>query len=69
METYKGIPYCQVVLLNDDKSLCLNIGFLGYTYDDVEKYMNDHFVEEGGKEYAQRWTQMKYITLDGGELS
>ena len=68
METYKGVPYCQVALLNDDKSLCLNIGFLGYTYDDVEKYLNSHFVE-CGKGYAQRWTQMKYITLDGEELS
>ena len=43
METYKGVPYCQVVLLNDDKSLCLNIGFLGYTYDDVEKYLKLKF--------------------------
>ena len=68
METYKGVPYCQVLLLNDDGSLYLNIGFIGYTYDDVEKYMNSHFVE-CDKQYAQKWTQMKYVSLDGGELS
>ena len=54
--------------MNDDRSLFLNIGFLGYTYDDVEKYMNKHFVE-CRKQYAQRWTQMKYISSDGRELS
>ena len=68
VETYKGVPYCQVLLMNDDRSLQLNIGFLGYTYDDVEKYMNKHFVESG-KLYAQSWTQMKYVTSDGLEMS
>ena len=68
METYKGVPYCQVLLMNENRSLCLNIGFIGYTYDDVEKYMNTHFVE-CGKDYAQKWTQMKYVTFDGRELS
>lgn len=68
METYKGVPYCQVLLMNDDRSLCFNIGFIGYTYDDVEKYMTKHFVE-CDKAYAQRWTQMKYVTFDGRELT
>lgn len=46
--------------MSEDRSLALEIGFFGYTYDDVEKYMTKNFVE-CDKEYAKRWTQMKYV--------
>ena len=54
--------------MNENRSLCLNIGFIGYTYDAVEEYMTKNFVE-CDKQYAQKWTQMKYVTFDGRELS
>lgn len=50
----------KVLLMTEDRSLALEIGFFGYTYDDVEKYMTKNFVE-CDKEYAKRWTQMKYV--------
>ena len=67
MDTYKGLPYCQVLLMNEDRSLSLTIGFLGYTYDGIEDYMNKNFVE-CKQLYAGRWTQMKYLNADGAEL-
>lgn len=51
--------YITVVLMTEDKSLVLNIGFLGYTYEAIEEYMKKHYIESG-KEYAKRWTKMKY---------
>ena len=48
------------VILVSDSGLALNIGFFGYSYDDVEKYLNKNFVE-CEKPYAQRWSQMKYV--------
>ena len=49
-----------VMLLNEDRSLILEISFLGYKIEDVEAYLTKHFIE-CKKEYAKRWTQMKYV--------
>lgn len=49
-----------VLLANDDKSLSLEIGFFGYSYDDVEKYMTKTFIETD-KAFAKKYTQMKYV--------
>ncbi len=54
------IPYCEVLLMNDDLSLSLVIGFFGYTYSTIEKYMTEKFVE-CGKEYPKKWSKMKYV--------
>ena len=50
----------RVLLMNDDKSLSLEIGFFGYSYDDVEKYMTKTFIESD-KAFAKKYTQMKYV--------
>ena len=50
----------RVLLANDDKSLSLEIGFFGYSYDDVEKYMTKTFIESD-KAFAKKYTQMKYV--------
>ena len=60
------MPYCEVLLLNDDRSLSLTIGFFGYTYSTIEKYMTEKFIE-CGKEYSKKWTQMKYVNANGME--
>lgn len=52
--------YIKVVLMNEDRSLSVEIGFFGYTYDGIEQYMTEKFIE-CNKEYAKRWTQMKYM--------
>lgn len=49
-----------VMLMNEDKSLSLEIGFFGYSYDDVEKYMTKTFIESD-KAFAKKYTQMKYV--------
>lgn len=49
-----------VLLMNEDRSLQLKIGFFGYSQEAVEKYLTDTFIN-CGKEYAKRWTQMKYV--------
>ena len=49
-----------VLLMNEDKSLSLEIGFFGYSYDDVEKYMTKTFIESD-KAFAKKYTQMKYV--------
>lgn len=49
-----------VLLMNDDRSLSLEIGFFGYSYDDVEQYMTKTFIESD-KAFAKKYTQMKYI--------
>lgn len=51
--------YINVMLMTEDKQLTLNIGFFGYTYEDIEKYMTSTFIENQ-EFFAQRWTQMKY---------
>ena len=51
--------YITVVLMTEDKSLVLSIGFFGYTYEAIEEYMKKHYIE-CDKEYAKRWTKMKY---------
>ena len=63
MNTYKGIPFCEVLLMNDSRSLGLTIGFLGFTYDAIEKYMTEKFIDSK-KSYASKWTQMKYLNID-----
>ena len=60
------MPYCEVLLMNDDRSLCLTIGFFGYGYSAIEKYMTEKFIE-CGKEYSKKWTQMKYVNAVGME--
>lgn len=59
IEEHRG-KIIKVLLMNEDRTLTVEIGFFGYTYDDVEKYMTENFIE-CKKEYAKRWTQMKYI--------
>lgn len=60
MDTYHGIPYCEAILMNEDRSLVLNIGFLGYTRASVEEYMDEHFVKSD-KECTERWVYIKYL--------
>lgn len=60
LETNKNDKFIKVLLMSEDRQLALEIGFFGYTYDDIEKYMTKKFVE-CNKEYAKKWTQMKYI--------
>ena len=67
MDKYKGMPYCQVLLMNDDRSLSLTIGFLGFSYDAIEEYMTKNFVENK-MPYVKKWTQMKYLNAEGGEI-
>ena len=66
MDTYKGMPYCGVMLLNDDRTLGLSIGFLGFSYEAVEEYMTKKFIE-CKMPYVKKWTQMKYTTADDAE--
>ena len=49
-----------VVLTNDDKSLTLEIGFYGYNYEMIEKYLKEKFIE-CEKPYTFKWTGMKYF--------
>ena len=49
-----------IVLMNDDKSLSLNINFFGYTQDAIEKYINKNFIE-CKKPYAEKYTQLKWM--------
>ena len=67
MDTYKGVPYSQVMLMNDDRSLVLVIGFLGFTYEAIEEYMTKKFVENE-MPYVKKWTQMKYLNAEGSEI-
>ena len=67
MDTYKGVPYSQVMLMNDDRSLVLVIGFLGFTYEAIEEYMTKKFVE-CKMPYAGKYTQMKYLNGNGDEI-
>jgi len=67
MDKYKGMPYCQVLLMNDDRSLNLTIGFLGFSYDAIEEYMTKKFVENE-MPYVKKWTQMKYLNAEGNEI-
>lgn len=67
MDKYKGMPYCQVLLMNDDRSLNLTIGFLGFSYDTIEEYMTKNFVENK-MPYVKKWTQMKYLNAEGSEI-
>lgn len=67
MDTYKGVPYSQVMLMNDDRSLVLVIGFLGFTYEAIEEYMTKKFVE-CKMPYAGKYTQMKYLNSNGDEV-
>lgn len=67
MDKYKGMPYCQVLLMNDDHSLNLTIGFLGFSYDAIEEYMTKEFVENE-MPYVKKWTQMKYLNAEGSEI-
>ena len=50
----------KVLLMNEDRSLCLEIGFFGYSQDAVEKYLTEKFIE-CDKQYSKRWAQMKYV--------
>ena len=56
------MPYCEVLLTNDNKSLSLTVSFFGYTYDAIEKYMTEKFIE-CEREYSKKWTQMKYVNV------
>ena len=61
MDTYKGMPFCQVILVDSSSNRALTIGFLGFSYEGIEKYMSDNYVE-CDKPYARQWTEMKYLT-------
>ena len=63
MDNYYGMPYCEAVLMNEDKSQVLVIGFLGYSKVSVEEYMDKHFVKSD-KPCTKRWVYMKYVGID-----
>ena len=50
----------RVLLMNEDRSLQLVVGFFGYSQKAVEKYLTEKFIE-CDKAYAKRWAKMKYI--------
>ena len=56
----KKMQYCEVLLMNDDGTLSLTIGFFGYSYDEIEKYITEKFIE-CEKEYPKKWSNMKYV--------
>ena len=59
----KKMQYCEVLLMNDDETLCLTIGFFGYSYDEIEKYITEKFIE-CEKEYPKKWSKMKYVNAN-----
>ena len=59
-EAQKADAFVQVLLLNDDRSLQLVIGFLGWSQDSIEEYLTKNIIESK-KEWPKKYTQMKYI--------
>lgn len=59
-ERWKDSKLVQVLLMNDDKSLQLVIGFLGFSQEAVEDYLTKKIIE-CKQEWPKKYTQMKYI--------
>jgi len=59
-EAQKADALVQVLLFNDDRSLQLVIGFLGWSQDHIEEYLTKNIIESKNA-WPKKYTQMKYI--------
>lgn len=50
----------KVMLFNEDRTLCLEIGFFGFSQDAVEDYLTKNVVESK-KEWVKKYAGMKYV--------
>lgn len=54
------LKFIQVLLMSEDRGIAFTIGFLGFGYDYVEKYLAKNIIESG-RPWTKKYTQMKYV--------
>ena len=49
-----------VLLMNEDETIKLQIGFFGFTKEQIEEYLQKTYVNSD-KQYAKRYTKLEYF--------
>lgn len=52
--------YRWILLMDENKEKCLEIGFFGYTDEMINDYISRTYVESG-KPYCSKWAELKEI--------